>query len=88
MGGSTEHHIDTSLWRVNLHIHIIVEDGEDDIHHLLIMPLIIRIVAIRNRAEISLEHFQSLIYLVMTNGSRHLGDCGGTLHRIHTYIIR
>ena len=32
----------------NLYIHIIVEDGEDDIHHLLIMPLMIVDIAIRH----------------------------------------
>ena len=45
-----------ALWRMHLHIlHEGCEKSEDDVEHLLVMPLVVRYIAIRHRTEVVLH---------------------------------
>ena len=50
------------------------EQGEDDVHHLLIMPLVISVVAISNGFQESLEQQQGFIHFALIDEFRHLGN--------------
>lgn len=68
MVGGFERDVCPALSRMLLHHNAIVgEQGEDKIHQLLIMTLILRVVAIRNGGKESLEQLQGSIDVSLSN---------------------
>ena len=75
-----QHHIHTSAGSAYFHVHVEAEKAEDDIEQGLIMPLIVRVVALRNGREEGQEQLQGLVHVAAVNGIEQIGcQRGGTV---------
>ena len=82
-----QHDIDPTPRRMNLHIHqIICEKREDDKEHLLIMPLIIRNIAIRHSTQEILQEMQSSVHIPLVESLCNAASRVRGSKRVASYI--
>ena len=55
------------------------EEGEHDVHELLVVPLVVGVVAVGHGGEERVEERERVVYLSALYHDRHLGD-GGVAH--------
>ena len=72
---------------MNLHIyHVIGEEGEDDEEHLLIMPLVVRVVTIWNGAEEGFEQLHGFLHILFVECLRYAASRVGGNQRVASDI--
>ena len=69
---------------MHFHIHIPTEQGEDNIEHLLIMPLGIGIITVRNGETVRLKETEHLVKIIPILRQIHLGN--GSIFRFLTHF--
>ena len=86
--GGAEHHVNAAARRAHLHVHVVVEDGEYDVHHLLVVALRVGSLAVGHGLEVCLEHAQCPVHVAMAYQGRHLGYGGGARHGVGADVAR
>ena len=87
VGSGTQYHVYPPGSGAFLYVDIVVQDREDDVHHLLVMPFGVGVIAVRDGGEICLEHLQGTVQVAATDKGRHLGNGGGALSRVLSYVM-
>ena len=75
-GGGAHGHVHPSPRGAYLHVHIHAQQAEDDVEHLLVVSLVVRVCGVGDGGEEGLQQAERAVHVLLHDGPVHFGHHG------------